>query len=359
MQPTRTPTNDRDDAHAKRAEVVLSVRNLKTHFPTDDGVVKAVDGVTFDLHKGEVLGVVGESGCGKSITMKSVMQLVGKPGRIVDGQILFRRLAANDAIEDEIDIATLRPTSKEIRRIRGGDIALIPQEPMASFSPLHSIGEQIVEAVLLHQDVSRDEAKRIAIEKLEEVGMPSAEQRYRSYSWQLSGGLRQRAIIALALACNPSILIADEPTTAIDVTTQAQILDLIKRLQRDHGSSILFITHDLGVIAQLADYVVVMYLGRVMEQGAVRDVFQRPQHPYTRALLASIPSLHSEPRVELPTVAGGIPHPLQRPPGCPFHPRCPDAIPGRCDVAMPRLEPIADTQVACFLHHDESEEDDA
>ena len=341
-----------------RGDVVLSVRNLKTHFPTDDGVVKAVDGVTFDLHQGEVLGVVGESGCGKSITMKSVMQLVGKPGRIVDGQILFKRNRDGTNTE-EVDIAKLRTNGKKIREIRGGDIALIPQEPMASFSPLHSIGSQIVEAVMLHQDVSKQEAKRIAIEKLNEVGMPSAEQRFDAYSWQLSGGLRQRAIIALALACNPSILIADEPTTAIDVTTQAQILELLKRLQREHGSSILFITHDLGVIAQLADHVVVMYLGRVMEQGAVSDVFTHPRHPYTRALLASIPSLHSEPRIELPTVAGGIPHPLQRPNGCPFHPRCPDAIPGTCDVAMPKLLDVEQSKVACFLHHDEAEEADA
>jgi len=358
MQPTPTQTNDAKPMNEDRGDVVLSVRNLKTHFSTDDGVVKAVDGVTFNLHQGEVLGVVGESGCGKSITMKSVMQLVGKPGRIVDGQILFKRNRDGTNTE-EVDIAKLRTNGKKIREIRGGDIALIPQEPMASFSPLHSIGSQIVEAVMLHQDVSKQEAKRIAIEKLNEVGMPSAEQRFDAYSWQLSGGLRQRAIIALALACNPSILIADEPTTAIDVTTQAQILELLKRLQREHGSSILFITHDLGVIAQLADHVVVMYLGRVMEQGAVSDVFSHPRHPYTRALLASIPSLHSEPRIELPTVAGGIPHPLQRPNGCPFHPRCPDAIPGTCDVAMPKLLDVEQSKVACFLHHDEAEEADA
>jgi len=358
MQPTPTQTNDAKQMNEDRGDVVLSVRNLKTHFSTDDGVVKAVDGVTFNLHQGEVLGVVGESGCGKSITMKSVMQLVGKPGRIVDGQILFKRNRDGTNTE-EVDIAKLRTNGKKIREIRGGDIALIPQEPMASFSPLHSIGSQIVEAVMLHQDVSKQEAKRIAIEKLNEVGMPSAEQRFDAYSWQLSGGLRQRAIIALALACNPSILIADEPTTAIDVTTQAQILELLKRLQREHGSSILFITHDLGVIAQLADHVVVMYLGRVMEQGAVSDVFSHPRHPYTRALLASIPSLHSEPRIELPTVAGGIPHPLQRPNGCPFHPRCPDAIPGTCDVAMPKLLDVEQSKVACFLHHDEAEEADA
>jgi peptide/nickel transport system ATP-binding protein len=337
-------------------EPILSIRDLATHFVMDEGVVRAVDGVSFDLHAGEVVGIVGESGCGKSITMKSVLRLVQKPGRIVGGKIIYRRPAAGKRKEFSVDLAQLRPEGRRIRQIRGGDIALIPQEPMASFSPLHSIGSQIVEAITLHQDVGQREARAIAIEKLREVGMPSPEQRFESYSWQLSGGLRQRAIIAMALSCNPAILIADEPTTAIDVTTQAQVLELLKQLQRDHGSSILFITHDLGVIAQLCDHVVVMYLGKVMEQGPVHDIFHRPRHPYTRALLQSVPSLHAEPRIALPTVAGSIPHPLQRPTGCPFHPRCPDAIPGRCDVAMPAVVAAGDgSPVACFLHHDVEE----
>src|SRR5690606_1387428 len=307
--------------HQRSGEPVLSVRGLKTHFKLDEGVVKAVDGVSFDLHAGEVVGIVGESGCGKSITMKSILRLVQKPGRIVDGEINYRRPVdrAADARKRhrplEVDLVKLAPQGRRMRQIRGGDIALIPQEPMASFSPLHTIGQQIVEAIRLHNPVSEAQAKRIAIDKLREVGMPSPEQRFDSYSWQLSGGLRQRAIIAMALSCNPSVLIADEPTTAIDVTTQAQVLELLKQLQRDHGSSILFITHDLGVIAQVADYVVVMYLGKVMEQGPASDIFHRPRHPYTRALLKSMPSLHSEPRVALPTVAGSIPHPLHRPQG--------------------------------------------
>jgi oligopeptide/dipeptide ABC transporter ATP-binding protein len=340
----------------RAGEAILSIRDLATHFVMDEGVVRAVDGVSFDLHAGEVVGIVGESGCGKSITMKSVLRLVQKPGRIVGGKIIYRRPAAGKRKELSVDLAQLRPEGRRIREIRGGDIALIPQEPMASFSPLHSIGSQIVEAILLHQDVGKREARAIAIEKLREVGMPSPEERFEAYSWQLSGGLRQRAIIAMALSCNPAILIADEPTTAIDVTTQAQVLELLKQLQRDHGSSILFITHDLGVIAQLCDHVVVMYLGKVMEQGPVHDIFHRPRHPYTRALLQSVPSLHAEPRIALPTVAGSIPHPLQRPTGCPFHPRCPDAIPGRCDVAMPAVVAVdGGSPVACFLHHDVEE----
>ena len=341
---------------------VLSVRGLKTHFRLDEGVVRAVDGVSFDLYPGEVLGIVGESGCGKSITMKSILRLLQPPGRIVAGEIRYRRPEPQGEPRRryrpfEADLAKLPAQGRRMRQVRGGDIALIPQEPMASFSPLHTIGDQIVEAIRLHEPMPARRAREIAVEKLREVGMPSPEQRLSAYSWQLSGGLRQRAIIAMALACNPSVLIADEPTTAIDVTTQAQVLELIKRLQAEHGSSILFITHDLGVIAQMADHVVVMYLGKVMEQGPVRDIFHRPRHPYTRALLRSIPSVHSEPRVALPTIAGSIPHPLHRPSGCAFHPRCPDFMPGRCDVRTPALRsPDGGAPVACFLHHDVAEE---
>ena len=373
-QPTRTaadpaplvpPPAVADRRSGRGTEPVISVRNLKTHFKLDEGVVRAVDGVSFDLHAGEVVGIVGESGCGKSITMKSILRLVQKPGRIVDGQIIYRRPEEHGeggrqrSKRFEADLVKLAPHGRQMRRVRGGDIALIPQEPMASFSPLHTIGQQITEAIRLHTPMSAAEAKEVAIGKLREVGMPSPEQRFDSYSWQLSGGLRQRAIIAMALSCNPSVLIADEPTTAIDVTTQAQVLELLKQLQSDHGSSILFITHDLGVIAQVADHVVVMYLGKVMEQGPVSDIFHRPQHPYTRALLQSMPSLHSEPRVELPTVAGSIPHPLHRPPGCAFHPRCPDFMPGKCDVNVPALVSVdGGSPVACFLHHDQVEGQD-
>ncbi len=337
------------------------MRDLRTYFELDEGTVKAVDGVSFDVHPGEVVGIVGESGCGKSMTMKSVLRTVQKPGRVVGGEMLFRTRGTEGAAAgggaDVIDIAKLDATGKRMRQLRGAEIALIPQEPMAAFSPLHTVGSQIIEAITLHQHVSRRQARAIAIDKLREVGVPSPEQRIDAYSWQLSGGLRQRAIIAMALACNPRLLIADEPTTAVDVTTQAQILRLLQQLQAQHGSAIIFITHDLGVIAQLAHQVVVMYLGKVMERGSVDAIFHTPKHPYTRALLQSMPSLDAPPRTALPTIRGSIPHPFNRPAGCPFHNRCAEAIPGRCDVDTPALHGEDGQQpVACFLFHDRVEE---
>jgi peptide/nickel transport system ATP-binding protein len=257
-----------------------------------------------------------------------------------------------------IDLVKLDPRGPEMRSIRGGEIALIPQEPMAAFSPVHTIGDQIIEAILLHQKMSRQEAWEIAVERLHEVGIPSPEQRMNAYSWELSGGLRQRAMIAMALSCNPRLLIADEPTTAIDVTTQAQVLNLLRSLQEQHNMAIIFITHDLGVIAQITDYVVVMYLGRVMETGPVEDIFYNPQHPYTKALLKSIPSIHSPPRTFLPTIEGSIPPPFSRPPGCPFHPRCSEFMSDVCDRRIPALHPVNERQSAsCFLYHDIAEEE--
>jgi peptide/nickel transport system ATP-binding protein len=336
---------------------LLSIRNLKTYFEMDEGTAKAVDGVSFDVYAGQVVGVVGESGCGKSVTIKSVLRIVQKPGRIVDGQLLWRH-AADTEQEELFDLAQLDASGKLIRSIRGGDIALIPQEPMAAFSPVHTIGNQIIEAIQLHIDVNKREAAEIAIERLHEVGMPNPEQRMDAYSWELSGGLRQRAMIAMALSCNPRLLIADEPTTAIDVTTQAQVLNLLRRLQKEHNMSIIFITHDLGVIAQVADYVVVMYLGRVVETGPVDDIFHNPQHPYTIALLESIPTIHSKSKEFLPTIEGSIPHPFNRPAGCPFYPRCTAVIPGTCDKLTPVLLPVNDRQsVSCFLHSSASEEE--
>ena len=323
----------------------------------DEGTAQAVDGVSFDVHEGQVVGVVGESGCGKSVTIKSVLRIVQKPGRIVDGEILWWR-QLEDGQEELIDLAQLDAQGKGMRSIRGSEIALIPQEPMAAFSPVHTIGNQIVEAVRLHMDVNKREAERIAIERLHEVGMPSPERRMDAYSWELSGGLRQRAMIAMALSCNPRLLIADEPTTAIDVTTQAQVLNLLRRLQQEHNMSIIFITHDLGVIAQIADYVVVMYLGRIVETGPVDDIFHNPQHPYTVALLESIPTIHSKSKEFLPTIEGSIPHPFNRPAGCPFYPRCSAFMPGTCDKQTPVLEVVNQRQsVSCFLHHSSSEEE--
>lgn len=337
---------------------LLSVRDLKTYYFLDEGTVRAVDGVSFDIYPGQVVGVVGESGCGKSVTGRSILRIVGPPGRIVDGQILFRpqktSLPLPERATDDgfVDLAALDPRGKAMRSLRGAEIALIPQEPMAAFSPVHTIGFQLVEAIRLHQPVDEATARQMAIQRLREVGGPSPEQRMDAYSWELSGGLRQRAVIAMALACNPSLLIADEPTTAIDVTTQAQVIHLLRALQREHNMAILFITHDLGIIAQIASYVVVMYLGQVVERGPVEAVFRQPQHPYTQALLRSIPSIFAPSRTLLPTIEGSIPHPFNRPPGCPFHPRCPAFMPGTCDRHTPTLQPVNERQWAsCFLYH--------
>jgi len=336
--------------------VLLSVRDLRVSFTLDDGIVQAVDGVSFDVLPGQVLGIVGESGCGKSVTMKAVLQLVDRPGRVTQGEIRFRRRRGE--VEDVVDIARLPPKGPELRDIRGGEIALIPQEPMASFSPVHTVGDQIVEAIQLHahrwrpdgQSVSRREAREITIGLFRDVGISMPEQRIDAYSWQLSGGLRQRAMIAMALSCRPRLLIADEPTTAIDVTTQAQVLALLRDLKVKYNTAIIFITHDLGVIAQMASYVVVMYLGRVMEQGPVDDIFHAPKHPYTQALLRSMPGLHGRTRVPLPVISGALPHPFNRPRGCPFHPRCPDAM-DRCATAVPALADVGvDRMTSCFLH---------
>ncbi|MBI5303215.1 MAG: ABC transporter ATP-binding protein [Chloroflexi bacterium] len=333
---------------------LLSVRDLQVHFFMDEGVVKAVDGVTFQVHAGQVFGIVGESGCGKSVTMKAVLRIVEPPGKIVNGEILLRRASKHDGSRDEvIDLAKFEPNGKAMRSIRGAEIALIPQEPMAAFSPVHTVGDQIIEAIVLHQAVNHREARKIALQMFKDVGIPMPEQRLDEYSWQLSGGLRQRAIIAMALSCNPRLLIADEPTTAVDVTTQAQVLRLLRRLQQDRNAAIIFITHDLGVIAQTASYVMVMYLGLVMEEGPVDDIFHAPKHPYTQALLRSIPTINMTPRVILPTISGSIPHPFNKPRGCPFHPRCPKFMQGKCDVRTPMLQPIGDNQlVSCFLYHD-------
>jgi peptide/nickel transport system ATP-binding protein len=332
---------------------LLSVRDLKTYFLMDEGVVKAVDGVSFDVQAGQIFGIVGESGCGKSVAVKSVLRIVEAPGKIVHGQILLRRSRQDGTGEEELDLARLDAHGQEIRSIRGAQIALIPQEPMASFSPLHTIGNQIIETIMLHQSIGKKAARNLACDMLKDVGVPMPERRLDEYSWQLSGGLRQRAIIAMALSCNPRLLIADEPTTAVDVTTQAQVLRLLRQLQQERNSAIIFITHDLGVIAQMASFVMVMYLGLVMEQGPVDDIFHAPKHPYTQALLRSIPSVSSEPRVSLPTISGSIPHPFNKPSGCPFHPRCIKRMPGKCDKRIPALQEVGEKQqVSCFLYHD-------
>jgi peptide/nickel transport system ATP-binding protein len=292
------------------SDTLLSVANLKTQFPTDGGVVAAVDGVDFELHENETLGVVGESGCGKSVTAFSVLRLVDPPGKIVDGRILFRGKNLADY------------SVSQMRMIRGNEISMIFQEPMTSLNPVHTIGAQITEALRLHRRMSRREALLRAVEMLKLVGIPMPEVRVHEYPHQLSGGMRQRAMIAMALACNPKLLIADEPTTALDVTIQAQILDLMRKLKADIGSAVMIITHDMGVIAEMADNVVVMYAGKVVEYADVKGLFASPRHPYTMALLESIPRLSDEKSRKLFPIAGTIPDPLALPSGCAFHPRC-------------------------------------
>ena len=335
-------------------DTLLSVRNLRTYFPQDEGTVKAVDGVSFDLTAGRTLGVVGESGCGKSMTARSILRIVDRPGRIVEGEIRFRRRASTPGAsgpDGVVDLATLAPNGPEMRAIRGAEIALIFQEPMSSFSPVHSVGSQIIEAIQLHQPVNRRQARELTIEMLRRVGVSSPEERVDQLSNQLSGGLRQRAMIAMALSCKPTLLIADEPTTALDVTTQTQILELMRQLQREDGMAIMLITHDLGVIAEMATDVAVMYLGRVVEQAPVDAIFHAPRHPYTRSLLQSIPRMRARSRERLTPIAGSVPHPYDRPGGCSFHPRCPDFMPGRCDRQEPTLRAVgAQHVVSCLIY---------
>jgi peptide/nickel transport system ATP-binding protein len=328
------------------ARPLLSVRNLRTSFFQDEGTTKAVDGASFDVWPGKTLGIVGESGCGKSVTAQSILRIVDDPGRIEAGEIVLTRPDGS-----QVDVVGLKKDGREMRAIRGGEIGLIFQEPMTSFSPVHTVGAQIVEAVLLHAKVGKAEARRRGIEALRSVGIPKPERRIDEYSFELSGGLRQRAMIAVALSCNPRLLIADEPTTALDVTTQAQILDLLRTIQRERQMAIMLITHNLGVVAEMADDVVVMYLGRVVEEGPVDAIFHDAKHPYTKALLQSIPSIDSTPRLALPTIHGSIPHPFNRPPGCPFHPRCTAFQAGRCDTAEPQLADAGPgRKVSCFLY---------
>jgi len=333
-------------------EPLLSVRNLHTYFAQDEGTVKAVDGVSLEMNAGATLGIVGESGCGKSVTARSILRIVDRPGRIVDGEIWFRRLSANGGAGSRaVDLAKLEPNGEQMRSIRGAEIALIFQEPMSSFSPVHSVGNQIIEAILLHQEIDRRGARARAIDMLRRVGVSSPDQRVDQLAHQLSGGLRQRAMIAMALSCSPTLLIADEPTTALDVTTQTQILELMRQLQQEDGMAIMLITHDLGVIAEMATDVAVMYLGRVVEQAPVDAIFHAPKHPYTRALLRSIPRMRARSRERLTPIAGSVPHPYDRPTGCPFHPRCPDFIAGTCDRQTPGPRAVGDRHtVSCFLY---------
>ncbi len=319
------------------ADILLDVKNLVTCFWTDDGKVTACDDVSFEVRRGETVGLVGESGCGKSVTSLSIMRLIPwPPGKVVSGEILFE---GSDLLKKDV---------AEMRAIRGNKISMIFQEPMTSLNPVYTVGEQIAEAVRLHQGKDKKEAWSQAVEMLKLVGMPLPERRAREYPHHLSGGMRQRVMIAIALACNPSLLIADEPTTALDVTIQAQILELMKSLKREFGMSILLITHDLGVIAEMAERVMVMYAGKIVEEGPALELFGDPLHPYTRGLLISIPRLDT-PKGKLHVIEGTVPDLARLPGGCAFHPRCPEADP-RCGEASPPLVTVGGhRRLSCFL----------
>jgi peptide/nickel transport system ATP-binding protein len=329
-------------------ELLLDVKNLRIFFFTDEGVVKAVNGVDLPVHRGRTLCLVGESGCGKSVACRAFLNIIRSPGRIVTGEMNYMHRAGN-GLTEVVDIAKLDPRGEKIRRIRGKEIAMIFQEPMTSLSMLHTIGDQIIETILLHRKVTRFEARKRAIKLLDQVGMPKAERIIDEYPFRLSGGMRQRAMIAMALSCNPSLLIADEPTTALDVTTQAQILDLIRDLQQELDMAVLYITHDLGVVAEVADDVAVMYLGKIVEFADVDTIFHAPKHPYTQALLRSIPKITRQ-RDELDPIQGMVPSPFRRPTGCQFHPRCTRVF-DPCPQIEPRTTKVSDDQsVQCLLY---------
>ncbi|MFJ7645936.1 ABC transporter ATP-binding protein [Lysinibacillus sp. NPDC097279] len=321
-----------------KRDTVLEVKNLQTYFYSSEGVAKAVDGVSFTLHKGETLGIVGESGCGKSMTSLSLLRLVpSPPGKIINGEILL----------NNTDLMKL--SEEELRKIRGNKISMIFQEPMTSLNPVLTVGEQIAETIRLHQGLSRKEAWQQAVEMIRLVGIPAPEKRAKQEPYQLSGGMRQRIMIAMALACTPDVLIADEPTTALDVTIQAQIIDIIRNLQQQLGMSIIFITHDLGVVAEICDKIAVMYAGQVVEEGSTDSLFEKPLHPYTKGLIQSLPKLYED-QEELSTIHGTVPSPYHYPNGCRYAERCPFAT-ELCRVQQPELITVeSDKKVRCWMY---------
>lgn len=318
---------------------LLSVRNLKTSFFTHVGEVKAVRGISFDVNQGEVLGIVGESGSGKSVTSLSIMGLLQHPGRVVDGEIFFQ------------DQDILSYGKRRMRRVRGKEIAMIFQDPMTSLNPVYTVGNQIMEMLQEHEDIGKGEAKQRAIEMLRMVGIPSPEKRIHNYPHEFSGGMRQRAMIAIALACSPKLLIADEPTTALDVTIQADILDLLKKLQKETGMALILITHDLGIVASVSKRIVVMYAGTIVETGSSRDIFYRPKHPYTSALLRAVPRLDIDEEQELESIEGSTPNMLAPPAGCAFAPRCRHCM-NICRRLTPPLFEFEENHTAsCWLYY--------
>jgi oligopeptide/dipeptide ABC transporter ATP-binding protein len=334
--------------------VLLDIRDLRTHFHTESGIVRAVDGVSFSVRQGQTVGVLGESGSGKSVMGLSLLNLINPPGRIASGQILYHRKRGDR--EETLDLLKYGSRSEEIRQIRGSEIAMIFQEPMTSLDPLYTIGSQISEAILVHEKVSKKAALDRTANLLDKVRLPQPRSLLERYPHQLSGGMRQRVMIAMALVGSPSLLIADEPTTALDVTTEGQILELLRSLQAEFRMAMLFITHDLGVIAEMAEEVLVMYLGRVVEKTDIQSLFNTPRHPYTQALLDSIPRLGNPTRGPLNAIQGMVPSPHEIPQGCPFHPRCASFMPQKCDKGFPGLTKIDDIHlVRCFKYSDITE----
>jgi len=328
--------------------ILLDVKNLKAHFISREGTLRALNDVSFTLRGGETLGVVGESGCGKTVTSLSILRIVPSNGRIVGGQILFAR---NGGFTDLVKLDARGP---EMRSIRGAEIAMVFQEPMTSFSPVYTIGNQIAEVLKLHRGMDDAAARQATVELLKRVEMPKAESQVDAYSFNLSGGMRQRAMIAMALACSPRLLIADEPTSALDVTIQAQILDLVKELQEKSGMAIMMVSHDLGVVAQMADKVMIMYLGDSMEYGPVDAIYHDARHPYTKGLIKSVPRIRTRTREELVPIMGNVPSLYERPTGCSFHTRCPSAVKGLCDRRDPATVEVAPGHaVKCHLYSKE------
>ncbi len=354
----------------KKRDPLVTVKDLHVEFDVRDGIVHAVDGASFNIYRGQTLGIIGESGCGKSITAKAIMNMVPKPGKM-RGEIVFHDKMKKNGGEliEQVRIDQTDPDGEEIRRIRGGRIAMIFQEPMSSLTPVYSAGFHIMEAVNLHRflpvktigdemgqniqekrGVTKAEAREIAVDMLHRVGLPNAEKRVDSYPHELSGGQRQRVMIAIALSTHPDLLIADEPTTALDVSIEAQILDLMRELQDSANMAIMFITHNLGVIAEIADEIVVMYMGKEVERSNTIEIFENPKHPYAIALLGSIPQI-GEKKSQLETIEGMVPSPFDLPPGCVFHPRCPAHMPGKCDRVYPNYAEVSEGHWArCLLY---------
>ncbi len=333
-------------------DLLLQIKNLKTYFYLDEGTVRAVDGIDLTVEKGETVGIVGESGCGKTVAAQSILQIMPEPGKIVAGEINYYP----DNHKPPVNLARLNPKKDILRRIRGNEISFIFQEPMTAFSPVHTIGNQIMESFLIHnKEMGKRQARAETITILKRVGIPDPGQRVDAYPFQLSGGMRQRAMIAMALSCNPKLLIADEPTTSLDVTVQAQILALLKALQEKYGMSILIITHDLAIVAEMASKVAVMYMGKLVEKGNIMEIYDNPAHPYTKALLDSLPAREKDAEY-LKVIKGSVPDPYTRLVGCEFAPRCEEAIEGICDKEKPSVTEVADGHLVwCFLYSDQKE----